>query len=217
MKKFFCNFFAIVLILNLFILPGFGEKELKKKKLDGNKLDLRNGDLFFQSLGGNQGTALKLALQSKINHVGMVYISDGEIFVIEAWKKVTLTPINKYIKRNKGHFEVKRLKDADKKITKSVWKKMSKLCDEYVDKDYDLYFSWDDERFYCSELVWKIYDKCVGIKLGKLKKLKEFDLTHPLVKKLLKERYGDNPPLEDKVISPDTMYESKELETVLEN
>ncbi len=220
MKKnnFYLLFFALILSV-VMQNQAIAEKGSvsKTEKIDVSELDLQNGDLIFQSLGGKQGNALKLALQSKINHVGMVYIKDAEIFVIEAAAKVKLTPIKKYLKRNKGHFEVKRLKNAAKKLTKANWKKIVKECEEHLDKPYDIYFNWDDDKFYCSELVWKIYNKCLGIKLGNLKKLKEFDLSHPLVKNLLKERYGDNPPLDDSIISPDSMYDSKDLETVIKN
>jgi len=216
MRKFILSLILFFFILNPIVQnPAVAEKSSKTDKIDVSELDLQNGDLIFQSLGGKQGNALKLALQSKINHVGMVYIKDDGIFVIEAMAKVKLTPIKKYLKRNKGHFEVKRLKNAAEKLTKTKWEKIVKECEEHLDKPYDIYFAWDNEKFYCSELVWKIYNKCLGVKLGKLKKLKDFDLSHPLVKSLLKERYGNNPPLEDKIISPDSMYESKDLETVI--
>ena len=35
-------------------------------------------------------------------------------------------------------------------------------------KHYDFWFEWSDERIYCSELVWKIYRRGLGIELGEL-------------------------------------------------
>ena len=84
-------------------------------------------------------------------------------------------------------------------------------------KDYDLYFEWSDDKIYCSELVWKIYKRAVGIEIGKLKTLNEFDLSNPLVKNKLRERYGNNIPLNELVISPGDMFESDLLETVSSN
>ena len=46
---------------------------------------------------------------------------------------------------------------------------------QFEGKPYDLYFEWSDERIYCSELVWKMY-AALGVKLGTLQKLREFDL-----------------------------------------
>ena len=77
-----------------------------------------------------------------------------------------------------------------------------------------MYFGWSDDRIYCSELVWKIYKEALGIELGKLQQLKEFDLSHPIVQKKLKERYGNNIPYDEKVISPAAIFESEELELV---
>jgi hypothetical protein len=77
---------------------------------------------------------------------------------------------------------------------------------------YDLAFSWDDNEMYCSEYVWKIYNKSLNIKVGALKPLKDFDLSHPAVKAKLTERYGKNIPMEENMISPGDMYNSEILE-----
>ena len=53
-----------------------------------------------------------------------------------------------------------------------------------------------------SELVWKIYDRALGVQLGALQKLREFDLNHPAVRSKLAERYGKSVPLDEPVISP---------------
>jgi hypothetical protein len=43
---------------------------------------------------------------------------------------------------------------------------------------------------------------------GKLSKLSDFDLTSPAVRKKIQERYAGKPPLEEKVISPEAMFNS---------
>jgi hypothetical protein len=47
-------------------------------------------------------------------------------------------------------------------------------------------------------------------------KLREFDLTDGVVKAKMKERYGDEVPLDEPVISPAAMFESPLLEMVAE-
>ena len=59
-----------------------------------------------------------------------------------------------------------------------------------------------------------MYHDVLGIDVGKLQKLREFDLTDPAVKAKMRERYGANVPLEERVISPAAMFESPLLETV---
>jgi len=68
-----------------------------------------------------------------------------------------------------------------------------------------------------SELVWKIYKEAVGIEIGKLEKLSDFNLTDSAVKQKLKKRYGDNIPKDELVISPASMFESDQLFTIYEN
>ncbi|MCC5464009.1 hypothetical protein [Pelosinus baikalensis] len=69
-------------------------------------------------------------------------------------------------------------------------------------------------KYIVRKLVWKIYSRSMGIEIGNLKTLKEFDLNNAIVKNKLIERYGDNIPLNEIVISPGDMFESDLLETV---
>jgi len=82
-------------------------------------------------------------------------------------------------------------------------------------KRYDLTFEWSDEKIFCSELIWKIYQRAAGIEIGKLEKLGDFDLTSEVVKTKMKERYGDKIPMNETVISPAAIFESELLETVI--
>ena len=84
-------------------------------------------------------------------------------------------------------------------------------------KKYDIYFGWDDQRIYCSELIWKIYKRGANIEIGKLQRLKDFDLENKLVRKKLEERYGKRIPLGEKVISPASIFEDSQLVEVDRN
>ena len=92
---------------------------------------------------------------------------------------------------------------------------MRAVGDRYRGKSYDLYFEWDDSRVYCSELVWKIYKDGAGIELGRLQKLREFDLSHPAVRAKMRERYGNRVPADEPVISPAAMFDSEALVEVV--
>jgi len=50
-----------------------------------------------------------------------------------------------------------------------------------------------------------------------LEMLRNFDLTHESVRKKMKERYGDNIPMDELVISPAAIFESELLITVKSN
>ena len=78
-----------------------------------------------------------------------------------------------------------------------------------------LYFGWSDDRIYCSELIWKVYERGLGRKIGQLQQLRDFDLSNPAVQAKLHERYGNRLPLAETVISPVSIFNSPELVTVL--
>lgn len=94
---------------------------------------------------------------------------------------------------------------------------MKKVGDQFYGKNYDLTFEWSDDKIYCSELIWKIYHRATGIEIGKLEKLSDFDLTNEVVKKKMKERYGDKIPNNEIVISPQEIFESDLLILVKSN
>ena len=169
--------------------------------------DFENGDIIFQTSKSSQSKAIQIATKSKYSHMGIIYLKDNRYYVFEAVQPVKLTPFNEWIKRGEnGHCVVKRLKNAKKILTPNKLSEMKTIGDEFIGKNYDLYFEWSDNRIYCSELVWKIYKRALGIEIGKLERLKDFDLTNKAVQKKMKERYGDNIPLNELVISPIEMF-----------
>ena len=180
--------------------------------------DFQSGDIIFQTSRSSQSKAIQLASGSKYSHMGIIYKKGSDFFVYEAIQPVKLTPLDEWIKRgDNSHYVVKRLKNADNYLTTENLTKMKKIGEKYNGIDYDLYFEWSDSRMYCSELVWKIYNEAFGIEIGALKKLGDFDLSSDIVKAKLSERYGDNIPTDELVISPASMFDSELLITIFEN
>ena len=177
----------------------------------------QNGDIIFQTSKSSQSKAIQLATKSKYSHMGLIYETDGQYYVYEAVQPVKLTKLNDWIKRGKdSHYVVKRLKDSNEMLTEVNVKKMKNIGERFKGKGYDIYFEWSDDKIYCSELVWKIYKETLDIEIGQLQELREFDLSDEIVKNKMKERYGDKIPLDEKVISPATMFDSDKLETIIE-
>lgn len=180
--------------------------------------DLQNGDLIFQTSLSSQSKAVQLATKSKYSHCGIIYKEGNKFYVFEAIQPVKRTPLNKWIARGKGgKYVIKRLKNADEVLTPAVLQKMKQVGDQFKGKNYDLTFEWSDDKIYCSELIWKVYQRATGIELGKLEKLSSFDLTSQAVKKKMKERYGNNIPMDEPVISPSAVFDSDLLITVKSN
>jgi hypothetical protein len=178
-------------------------------------VSFENGDIIFQTSKSGQSRAIQLATHSKYSHMGIVYQMDGKYFVYEAVQPVKLTPLQAWIDRGEDrHYVLKRLKHADRILTPETLGKMKKAGEKYKGKPYDIYFGWSNERIYCSELVWKIYKEAAGIEIGKLERLSDFDLSDELVRKTMQERYGENIPLNEQVISPAAMFDSDLLLTI---
>ena len=112
-----------------------------------------------------------------------------------------------------GKYEIRRLKDRTLLTKENVSAMLSKAKSQ-VGKNYDIFFAWDDEEMYCSEYVWKLYNKFTKLEVGKLRPLKDFDLSSPKVKEIMGRRYGDKIPYEEKMISPGDMFDCELLEEV---
>jgi len=171
--------------------------------------DVNEGDIIFHTSRSTQSLAVQQATNSRYSHMGIILFREGKPTVFEASARVKYTPLNEWIARGTdGRYVLKRLKTAQQALTPDALEKLRKTADTFAGKPYDLTFEWSDERIYCSELVWKIYDRALGIRIGELQKIREFNLDAPAVKQKIKERYGDKIPLEETVISPQAMFES---------
>ena len=174
----------------------------------------KTGDIIFQNSHSSQSEAIKLATHSKFSHVGVIVIKNKQPFVLEAVEPVSLTPLKKWIARgDQSYYEIKRPKQ-NLPSTPAVQKKLDSLQNIYLSKHYDIPFQWTDDKLYCSELVWKLYQKVYGIELCATRQLKDFDLSNPLVQMALQQRYGKDIPMNEQVVSPEDLYQSTVLESI---
>lgn len=200
---------AILAVMVLMPLTAFAPDRLEDK--------LHNGDIIFQETQSAQSKAIQLATHSRYSHVGIVYFQKGKPVVFEAVQPVKISSLRSFLARSVGgHYVVKRLKNAESLLSAKTVAKMEKEGRRFIGKNYDWAFGWSDARIYCSELVWKIYQRGAGIELSPTKKLREFDLSHAAVQAKMKERYGRNIPLDEPVVAPSQLFESEKLETIYE-
>lgn len=204
--QFRCPRFQVLLTLvALFGCPGNGPPAVEE------------GDIVFQTSRSAQSVAIQKATHSPYSHVGLVTFREGKPFVLEAERTVRATPLLDWIARGEGgHFVVKRLVDARAVLDTASVVEMKKQMRRFEGTPYDSTFEWSDERLYAPELVWKVYERALGIRLGEPQQLRDFDLTVPEVQAKLAERFGTQVPLDEPVISPQRLFESARLETVTE-
>jgi hypothetical protein len=179
--------------------------------------EVRDGDIVFHTSRSSQSLAIQRATRSPYSHMGLVLHRGGRPYVFEAVATVRYTPLDRWLARGSGgHFVVKRLKNAANVLDHAAVEKLRAAARALEGRPYDLTFEWSDVRIYCSELVWKVYDRALGVRIGALQKMKDFDLVDAAVRSKMRERYGDAVPLDEPVISPVAMLGSPLLENVAE-
>lgn len=205
---------ALFVATKVFPNNPFTGTELEKIASD----KFKDGDIIFQTSESAQCEAVRIATKSKFSHCGIIFTENGKQFVLEAVQPVKITPLENWIRHGRNSkYVVKRLKNASAVLNAETLQKMKSYGKQFIGKEYDAYFEWTDNRIYCSELVWKIYKNGAGIELSQLRELKEFSLDDPRVQFILKERYGNEIPLKEKVVAPYDLADSKLLTTVFDN
>ncbi len=210
--------FGLALFVAMSVFPNNPFSKTKTKKMESNiQNKLKDGDIIFQTSQSTQCEAVRIATNSKFSHCGIIYDINGKWFVFEAVQPVKLTPFEEWIKHGKENkYLIKRLKIADQVLTPAIIQKMQNYSQQFDGRDYDAYFEWTDNKIYCSELVWKIYKNGAGIELCRLHQLQDFNLKDESVQKILKERYGNDIPLGEKVVSPSNLADSDLLKNVID-
>jgi len=177
-----------------------------------NASDVKNGDIVFIITPSGQGKAIQLATHSKYTHVGIIFIENGVPVVYHAVEPVSKNTLQEFIGMSVGgEYVIKRLRDQAP-LTNGAVATMRNEAQQQLGKHYDLYFGWGDDRLYCSEYVWKLYNHALHLEVGPLKPLRSFDLSDRIVKQIMQKRYGNDIPLDEKMISPGDMFNSELLE-----
>tara|TARA_B100000989_G_scaffold287133_1_gene256461 strand:- start:134 stop:790 length:657 start_codon:yes stop_codon:yes gene_type:complete len=151
MKKIILNSLFSLLITSC----NSNEKEFK----------LKQGDLLFQNSGRSEiATAIKdvtaTTFSKNYSHVGMAIRKNRQWFVLEAIPKVGVcqTPIKKFLNRNKNKYNKSQTSVAR---LNSYYQRYITNAIEYgikrINKPYDEIFLWDDDSYYCSELIYKMF------------------------------------------------------------
>ena len=168
--------------------------------------EVREGDVIFQTSKSQQSPLIQIGTRSKITHCGIIVMRGGKPYVLETLKTLVLTPLDKFIARGEdGKYWIKRSSMENIKIKYA----------KYLGKPYDLAFKFDNGRFYCSELVYDIYQKQLGIQLAEPRQVKDYLILFtdrlPKLKRAMKRRGISK---EQYAIAPVDIFNSEYLESV---
>ena len=189
MKRFVLFTAALLLVL----LGIYSFKPLSSPKAS----TLKEGDIVFQTSKSQQAPFIIAATDSKWSHCGIIIEKPDGLYVLEAISPVSLTPYQQWVERGKGkRVGVKRYTEEPVKIK----------CSKYLGKPYDLAFKFDNGKWYCSELVYDIYKRQLGVELCKPRPVSDYHLQG--MEKLLSKRGISKEQL---VVAPSDLYDSKLL------
>lgn len=169
-------------------------------------MDVREGDVIFQTSLSQQSPLIQIATRSKITHCGIVVMKNGKPYVLETLKTLVVTPLDKFIARGEdGKYWLKRSNKENIRIKYG----------SYLGKPYDLAFRFDNDKFYCSELIYDIYKNQLGIELCKPQKVNDYLILGtsnlPQIKKAMKKRGITQ---EQYAVAPVDIFESDHLKAV---
>lgn len=175
-------------------------------------LAFQNGDIIFQTSSSSQSKAIQIGTNSPYSHVGIIYIEGDDTMVFEAIRTVQLTPLKKWIARGKNsQYTVMRVKDD---LSTTQLQKMKQVGDLYAGKPYDIRFAWGNDKIYCSELVWKIYDEGAGIKLGSPRTMDSYNFDNPQILSLMEARWNGTINWAETVVAPSDIASSSKLKII---
>lgn len=158
---------------------------------------LKEGDIVFQTSKSTQSKYIILATKSQWSHCGIIIEKPDGLYVLEAISTVSVTPYQQWVKKGRGkRVSVKRYTDEPVKIKYS----------KYLGKPYDLAFKFDNGKWYCSELVYDIYKRQLGVELCEPRPVSDYVISG--LDKVLSKRGIDKNQL---VVAPSDLYDSELL------
>ena len=168
--------------------------------------DIREGDVIFHTSQSSQSPLIQIGTRSHITHCGIVVMKDGKPYVLETLKTLVLTPLDKFIVRGKdGKYWLKRSDKEDIKIDYA----------HYLGKSYDFAFSFDNDIYYCSERVYDIYNRQLGIELCTPKQIGDYlILGTDKLDKIEEAMSRRGITKEQYAVAPVDIFESKHLHNI---
>ncbi len=170
----------------------------------------QEGDLLFQSLNKVPLVeAIEGCTHSPWSHCGILHRTPQGWVVLKAIGPVRQTPLLDWLNQARDQrFAAYRLNDAlQPKIPDII-----RAAKTWLGRPYDIRYDLDDQKIYCSELIYKACQKATGETLGKLQKLG--DLNWKPYRKLIETIEQGPAPLARLMITPRSLSEATQLTKV---
>lgn len=125
----------------------------------GQKIELKTGDFIFQSMHcGELCDAINQVTEGykgiDFNHMGMVIVQNDSVYVLEAsGKAVKLTPYQTFCSYTDLPMYVGRLKKRFQKLVPAA----VSFGLQQIGIPYDDEYLYDNQKYYCSELIYDCF------------------------------------------------------------
>ncbi len=157
----------------------------------------RTGDILVIDVGGEVAEVVRGMTHSPYTHCGIVVRDDGRLKVVEAVDPVREIPLEDFLgQAREGRFVHLRVDGlSDDRATAVVEEARG-----FLGRRYDDRFEWDDDRIYCSELVYKAFQRGAGVALGTRHRIRDLDWKP--YEEFIRSRADGDLPLERELITP---------------
>ena len=203
--------YSVVLIFILYQWPrSYAVGYVKAALFDyAKECKVQEGDLVFQQMSGVLMDVVVDVMQNPYTHCGIVVRKPEGYYVLEAVGPVKETPFDLWVAQGVGQkIAVARLKSQFRPLVEE----MIREGRSFIGRPYDPRYRWDDEHIYCSELIYKSFQRSSGLILADFVKLK--DLHWKKYEAFIRNLDGGNLPLERAMILPISLLRSDKVTLV---
>jgi hypothetical protein len=212
--------FRIYILAALLMLTGCQTTPSSNSSRAAGDGSLRSGDIVFQDSSpvSGQAEAIKTLTRSQWSHCGIYFERPGGAVIIDGNGRQGAVAWPTWRERGEGRrFAAYRLRNglSDEQVA-GLWT----AAKSYDNRPYDFKFAWGNAEIYCSELIWKAYLDATQKEVGRIQRLRDFDLRSPLALPLIKRPRGwgtvENALAhgDERVVSPQAILESELLQRV---
>lgn len=170
----------------------------------------KDGDVVFQALGKSDlRDLISGSTESPLSHCGLVFQAGGKWMVLEAIGPVREIELSSWIRQGEGRgFAAFRVRAEHREAIPLFLS----AAQRFKGRPYDNRFRFDDERIYCSELVFKAWRIATNTDLGRVRKVSE--LKWQPYRATIERLEGGPVPLDRELITPRDLSEAAQLEPV---
>lgn len=169
---------------------------------------VQSGDLVFQRSRSAQAAVIAEVTGSAWTHVGVVFEREGALWVLEAVEPVRWTRFDAWRRRGRGReYAVRRVREP---LDRDAVARLRTEGERLLGSAYDARFEWGDERVYCSELVWLMFERALERRLVEPQRWRDLPLSRA-ARRLARARLGGLPPADGELVTPVALLESELL------